>query len=230
MKKYILALAFILLIFNSFSQERVFSLQTIDFSRKGNFGPNLKNYTQFGMNIGVLFSNGNNYLPLKQGNASFIDFNFRYKRRLNNLLSTGFDIFYSGRSYELKQFAGKTFPDTISYFKEYLNASDLGSGIYLRINFNKKRGNYLGEFLDLGVSGAYVFSFTQSTIIKQDNKKIKSSARGFDFYEIFHYGIYCRLGSQKQAFIFKYRLSPLFKSSFNYPDLPPFGIGYEISF
>jgi len=230
MKKLILIIIISAISLFAFSQQTLFSLATKDFSRKGDFGPNLKHYVQFSVIIGPIFNDGSPSLKLQKGNASFVESNIRYKRRLNNYFATGFDIFLSARSYELEQYAGKAIPDTNTYLTEYLNSSDLGTAIYLRLNLNKRRGNYLGDFIDLGIAGSYVVRFSQNTTLKNGNKKISTTTKGFDFYERYFYSAYFRLGFQKQGFIFKYRLSPLFKNSFGIPDLPPMSIGYEISF
>jgi len=230
-------LIFILTIFtsiNSFGQTTLFSLKTIDFSKHEKWGPNQSNYSQFGVGYGFIVGSAEKYINIKDANATYITLNLRYKKKLNNVFAFGFDIFHNANTYQIKQINGKVFPDTLNHFKEYVNESDLGTGIFIRINFyhfnNSKRGNYLGNFIDLGISGSWVYSLYQSTTNKINMLKIKEITRGFDFFNKYYYSAFFRFGIDKTSIFLATRLSNLLKSTNTFPDLPPFSLGMEVSF
>src|SRR6185369_1637111 len=93
-----------------------------------------------------------------------------------------------------------------------------------------KRGNYLGYYFDLGIRGEWDHSIRH--IIKNklpDGSYARSSIKALPYVNRFNYHVVGRIGLNKILIYAAYRLSDLFKSKYDYPELPRLTTGIEIS-
>lgn len=105
-----------------------------------------------------------------------------------------------------------------------------GLGFYNRINFDPHRGNFLGSFLDIGIMGEWFFSIREVSKNKRtDGSIIKEVVKDSPNVNKLDAKAYARLGFSHISIFGTYRLTDLFKSFSNYPDLPRLVIGLDFA-
>jgi len=196
------------------------------------FGPNYRNFLHSFMAYGAVFGGTEGGgTAIRYGNSGDFLFGVRYKYRVSNFFSWGAEAYYRALFYSIKQDSTKTFPDTLINDKERLTFHNLSAGLYLRFNFERKRGNRVGNFLDLGGYGEWTFRLTQFTRNKlPDGKVVRTHITGLNYYNAFNYGAMARLGFNRLIFFASWRFSDLFKSSKNLPELPRLTVGVQVGF
>jgi hypothetical protein len=196
------------------------------------FGPNYRNFLHSFMAYGATFGGTEGGgTAIRYGNSGNFLFGLRYKYRVSNFFSWGADAYYSGLFYAIKQDSVKAFPDTLINDKERLTFHNLSIAPYLRFNLEKKRGNRVGNFIDLGAYGEWTFRLSQFTKNKlPDGRVVRATTTGLDYYNSFNYGAMARLGFNRWIFFASWRFSNLFKASKNLPELPRLIVGVQIGF
>lgn len=219
---------FLLLSLSVFSQEILLQQDVKADSIRPTRGPNLRNFTQgyIGFGFPVYTNEALNYT--KPGTS--IDFNFglRYKRRITNYLAAGLDLGITTAAYKIKQKSPKTVPDTVVNDKEKIQISSLVGSGYMRINVGR-RGNYIGNYLDLGAYAGWNFQKKHKTTNENEaGEKIRETTTKLKYVENFSYGLLARIGISRYALTASYRLSDIFKTSYAIPELPRLMVGVEV--
>jgi hypothetical protein len=210
------------------------------------FGPNLRHYAHFYAGIGLVAGPSENASSQVRYPASHeVVGGIRYKYKVGEVYALGLEVGTSLQIFKLRQKAAKQLPDTVLHDMEKLQFFNLGLGFYNRFNWDK-RGNYVGNFLDLGVYGNWMLS---SVHIHQDNIKggspsgvetIRIRESGLNYVEDFNYGFLARLGFNRYVFYGTYRLSDLFDNAyvyrngdfvktFKFAELPRYTLGFQLS-
>lgn len=194
------------------------------------WGPNYRHYIHFFLGIGAAVDPGSTGATIRQ--PHFVDdfqFGLRYKLKLANFLAVGTELAYSFNNFVLKQDSSKTLPVSTLFDRQRMTFHNAQLGLYLRINYGK-RGNSLGNYIDLGAYGEYVIRHVFITRMKNaDNTITRSKTRGMDYYNPLNYGGMLRIGFGKWAFYGQYRVSDLFYPSKNLPELPRITAGIQLS-
>jgi len=208
------------------------------------FGPNLKNYYHFYSGYGFVLGADSVGSEIIYGLSTDMVLGFRYKRKLSQAFSTGFDISYHATSFRLKQDSLKILPNDSLHNTEKLTFHNLSLGVYNRFNYGK-RGNYIGNFIDLGVRFEWPFSVVHFTKDKQkvanenNGGTVKTRTSGLIFTQPYYYSVYLRVGFTRYSITASYRLADLLINDpklyqqysngiSKYPELPPLIIGLEI--
>lgn len=202
-------------------------------------GPNRDRYKSTYTSFGLLFGPTNNHasdiLPYFSYN---VQSGARLKLKINKVLSWGLESYFDFKSFRIKQSDEKTFGgEAPSLHKKetfFVVAYDLA--IFTRINFDPKRGDFLGTYLDLGAYGGYNFLRRHKIVDTVNNQfgfeKGKYIASNLKYVEKFNYGVTARFGFGGMSVYFNYRLSNLFKPfrDINYVELPRFeaGISFDV--
>ncbi len=222
---------FIALLFasaNAFAQEILLEQNVKSDSIRPSRGPNLKNFSHFYIGLGFPLNTNEDVTYTKFGSSTAIDFGFRYKRKFTSFFATGFDLGIGSNTYNLSQDVPKTVPDTIINEKEKFRIFSVSPSAYLRFNFGR-RGNYVGNFLDLGAYGGWNMRKMHLTVNKNEqDEKVKVETTRLDYMENFSYGFLARAGSNRYVVTAKYRMSDIFKSSYSIPELPRLTVGVEV--
>jgi len=224
-------ITFVCILFSSitFSQEYVLQEKTTDFSDIGKEGPNLFKYTFWYFNSTYSFGDnkkGAELSPLALHNSNF---GTRLKLKLNKYLAFGLGLNFHSSTFPIKQNSDKIVPDTMIYKKQIIELRSPGAEAFIRINFNKRRGNMIGTFLDFGVLGEHnTFSTISNTYYKDAQKHIEK-IRKISFIEPFTGFAVVRFGHNFFSVTASYRLTALFKPSYNFPELPVYSVGLELS-
>ncbi|NVO21095.1 MAG: outer membrane beta-barrel protein [Bacteroidetes bacterium] len=225
--KSLLTLMIVCLSFFAFSQDIVLSQDVKSDSIRPTNGPNLKNYKHLYVGLGFpVFTNEEvNYL--KPGTSMVVDYGIRYKRRFNNTFALLADLSVNWASYKIKQDDGKSVPDTVVNDKAKFQINSLTPALFARINVGK-RGNYIGNYLDLGAYGNWNWKKSYKTVNKIDNNQVERNAiNRLSYIEPFAYGLMARIGIGRYAISARYRMSDLFKDGIH-PELPRLTLGLEL--
>lgn len=230
MKKFIL-LATILY----FSSAKIFS-QTVllseDRSRDSipeTFGPNLKNYAHIIIGYSFVFGESGKEFPVMGGSNEF-HVGVRVKRKVTPVYSFGYDIFYRAMEYYISQNADKKFPDTLTHKSQKFNFFSFGAGLYNRFNFDPNRGNFLGTYADIGITGEWDFTArTVTNDVLPDDEKIRVVAKHFDYVNYFSSRIFVRGGRSRLLVYGTFRITNHFKTSSEIPEAPRFTAGVELN-
>jgi len=222
---------FIVLLFvstHAFAQEILLEQNVKADSIRPSRGQNLKNFTHFYIGFGFPMHTNEDVTYTKFGSSISFDFGIRYKRKLTSFLASGFDLGIGVSTYNLSQDVPKTVPDSVSNDKEKFRISTLSPSVYLRFNVGR-RGNYVGNFLDLGAYGSWNMRKLHFTINKNEfDEKVRVETTRLGYMENLSYGFLARTGSNRYVVTAKYRMSDIFKSSYAIPELPRLTIGVEV--
>lgn len=200
---------------------------------KENYGPNLKHFMYTYISYGLVAgSSGKAGLPVKYGSAGEIVWGFRYKHKLSEIFSCGLGLNYSAQYYPLKQDSSKVYPTNVHHKKERYAFNNIGADLFARINFDKKRGNMVGTYLDLGGTLDWPFLLKHYTKVQNPSgsasKYTETTNTGLFYANPVNYGASIKFGYKSIAVYAKYRISDVFKASYGIPELPRFLFGIEL--
>lgn len=193
-------------------------------------GPNRKHYYHFYGSWGVMFgATENNRSAIKPLLSYHYNLGFRYKRKLSNFYSLGYELTLGNKNFRLADDGARTIPAEKHYDKEKINMYSFGIGVYNRFNFGK-RGNYIGKFLDIGAYGKWNYAsryfYKHET---SDDEKRKFSQYNPDYINPLQYGVFARIGFNNIVIFGRYRLSELIDTD-TYVDLPVYTAGVQFGF
>ncbi len=180
---------------------------------------------------------------VRYGFSHGVAIGYRYKKRLSNIFAIGLDGSYHFFKYDIKQNHKKIIPNIFNkeYDKEKYKTHSLSAEGFFRINIGR-RGNFVGNFLDIGYYGSWIFGFNhwykyeyKKTIKgKSENncETIISTEKNLNYVENLEYGLRVRMGLNRYILSASYRMSDLFNSQtdFEIPELPVLKIGLQIGF
>jgi len=194
-------------------------------------GPNSK---KFG-HIYLAFTNyvpfNNQGINVKSFGSMQYEFGRRYKRKLNNTFSVGYNLSFSTYDFNIKQDTAKEFPVSEKFDKEKIRLNALNLELYQRINFGK-RGNYMGIFMDVGVRGEWnVFN----KYITWDNQVPQAFGRTVkvvyiqpEFISRFSYSLVFRVGFNNVILQCSYSLADIIDQGKYTEDIEGFWIGLQV--
>lgn len=197
---------------------------------KPTFGMNRKHYRH--SFLGSHFFLGNSEGPsgkLRTGLSWAMEYGIRYKRRFNNVFSGGIEWSVKRLAYIPSDWGMAVLPYEEEIRKERLVLIQTGPGIYQRINFQKRRGDFIGRFLDLGVYGYW--NFSSRHVYSYDNardERVKVKTSRLSYIQPFDYGVLARLGFNNFVIRGSYRFSDHFKENSGMEEFPRFSLGLEL--
>lgn len=196
------------------------------------FGPNYRHFLHSFFGYGVILGGTEGGgTAIRYGSSTDINLGVRYKYKVNKFFSLGAEAYYRAAIYSIRQDTLKIFPDTVMNNRERLTFHNISFGSYLRFNLEKKRGNRVGNFIDLGGYGEWTFRLNQFTRNKlPDGRLIRSNITGLDYYKTFNYGVQARLGFNRWIIFSSWRFSDYFYPSKNLPELPRLTLGLQLGF
>jgi hypothetical protein len=197
--------------------------------KKEIYGQNLQNFVHLygglGFIVGPTEGKG---ADLVYGISMNPEIGGRYKLRITRNYSMGLNLSYNLYSYKINQKDGKFLPDTIMHKAERFLFSNLSLGYFNRFNIGRT-GNFIGKFIDIGVYCEWVHFSDHYFKDKLENGNVtRTHVSGLDYVQKIQYGVFANFGLTRYSIIVKYRLSNLFKSSYDYPELPRFTVGFLV--
>lgn len=162
-------------------------------------------------------------------------YNFRvgimYKRKINRWFSLGPLVQYSAERLVLRQHPGKLLPDNDLHSQEWFNLQGLATGIFLRFNYDVRRGNIYGFFSEIGISHVLIPKFTHVIRESVPNGPVTEVRTHNNPYTLPGYGeIFLKMGFYHVNIVARYRFTPLFKKEYQYPNPSPVKLGLELCF
>lgn len=234
MKKTILHIGFLFIcIFNTNAQEYlIHQFPALDTAEK-EYGANLANYDAmiygFGVHFGPTDSSGSNIYPQK---SLYFTYGGRHKYKITSAYNFGIDYFFEYRNFGIAQTSKKVFGSSLEHKKERYAQITFNIGLFNRFNLSK-RGNHLGKYIDIFVTGIYSFSnryYTYDKISGGGSKYVKQVYSKLEFANKFFAQVGLRYGISFLQFQAFYRPLNMFKKSdlYPFPELPRFGAGILI--
>jgi hypothetical protein len=241
MKKLMLLSLVYLLFSNAYSQKVLLYQNVKKDSVIPQWGLNRKNFICFYAGWGDFIGPKHDELEILYPNSMEITAGFVYKRRISNFYSFGVKYNFDFSNFRLKPNSIlshydttilKQYPGLKSYEhkKEKITFTNLSFTLFNRINFDKRRGDHLGHYLDIGAYGSYMFSVKHVTKDKINGNMIKTSTTKMDYPNEMIWGIYAGLGFNKVIIYYKYQMSDYFKKSSDMTELPHSLIGLQFMF
>jgi hypothetical protein len=231
----ILVLVFLLGIFVSFdcnAQKKVFEKKVDDELFNSEKGPNKKSFKHFYIQYS-LFPVDYDGAKINSLKSNSYGFGYRYKYKVSSFYSFGFDANYLMNNFNLTQKDKKRLPNPIQHKNEVLRTNNLSLEFYQRINIGKS-GNMLGLYFDFGGYAGVVFAPKHIYKDKDSDDDYNSKTtitkhKGLNYFEPFSYGLRSRFGYNKLSITAEHRLTRLVKNKFEYPKLPDWSIGIQLS-
>ncbi len=213
-------------------QGQAFELKVKPLSEKSSFGPNRLHFTHFFLGTAWI-------PPVSRAGDSQTGFSLgfrgglRYKIRLSRSLALVAEAGIAGQKFRMQPGFPLLPGDTLSFRRQSLSVTGFEGAFGLRIRLGQ-RGNYLGTYIDAGISATTPVSSVLSTTMPspesggsgiRSDMKIK---RRVDCIRPFLYAPYVRLGFNKLAVQVSWRPSAMTDQPANY-DMPALQIGIEFS-
>lgn len=188
-------------------------------------GANRKFFTSSYISAGSILgaSTADSSVPMATGKSWEFKYGISYKIRANNFYSVVFDIDYSRQA-----FYQEPLDEQNKYEKYILN--NAGLGLMNRFNFGK-RGNRVGNYLELGASGQYAFMVRKKVLTENEDKDAiyKSLKATFNApHEVNRLNYYAdaRLGFGHYIVYGRYLLSDILNEKANGGQLPAITVGF----
>ena len=198
------------------------------------FGPNLPHYVHWYTGIGFLMGPGTgDSLEVLPGFSYQAMIGFRYKRKITSWYSLGIDASYTNIRYRFEQDSSKNFPNRNLHEREVLVNNNLMGELFQRINYTK-RGNIIGNYVDMGVYANYGFAFRHRYVDKPEQptadgaEVVRVVNRRLNYVNPLNYGVRGRIGFSYWSIFGQYRLSNLLKENRGFGELPRLTIGIEV--
>lgn len=212
-----------LLLLKANAQTVVFEEQVDTNPDFSSFGPNKKNFMNYFIGFGFIVGPSEGIgSAIKYGASTDLQFGLSYKRKIFSFYAAGLEAYYHGNNFSLKQDLSKTLPNSNLNKNEVLRFYNIGLSFFNRINVGK-RGNVIGNFLDIGANAEFPFSVVHDVKNDGDNNTIvRTLTSHLDYINKYGLYLFTRIGSNRYAMRVSYRFSDLFKTneSYNFAELP----------
>ena len=216
------------------AQDLIFQKQPDSVPSHPNFGPNRRHfYHPFISSSLALPASATSIMNTAQPFTGQVTLGFRYKLKPARPIAIVSECGISRNFFRISQSAGKSFPD--SFIHEYQSIRILGlfGGAFLRFRLGQ-RGDYLGQYIDLGLTAqASIWNqlVTKDLVKSKDYKPYLAERTTVSLLKNIKpiaYRASVRIGFDRFSLTTSYRLSRLIYESF-VNDLPDLEIGIEIS-
>jgi hypothetical protein len=194
----------------------------------GNYGQNLKKFSHLFFRAGSVVSQGEGGLKIKYITSADFGLGIRNKYKLSAVYSMGWETMFEYTDYKFsKNKMDSLYFGTGSADRQRLDYSSFSLGYFNRFNFDPRRGNYMGKFLDLGINGQvhYVISHIRKYL---DGTTIIWTAKNPSYASRLNANAFMRFGFGRLSLFGTYRLTNAFKEKYNIPELPRIIAGLEI--
>jgi hypothetical protein len=235
--KKLLTLLFISFFFISFSlaqEDDIVEEESVSI-----FGPNNTHFMHPYIHLGFMSSpTEGEGGDINYGKSHDFTVGLKYKLRFTDVFAIGAALNYTYYVWNIKQVDTKLIPNSNIYNKQKILTNNLGFDLFFRLNVDK-RGNTVGNFIDLGAYGEWAYNNAEKYYMEYDEA---SDPTAFDSYvgirknlvfiEDLNYGVFAKFGYGKYVLFGKYRLSDMFtpeyKAAVADTELPRLLVGVEL--
>lgn len=230
MKRKLLLFGLLAVLINmSYSQKILFQEHLKDYSIPGTKGQGLKSYKHGYFGIGFILPLPDTTIAIMMPASYNYTLGLRLKRKITHTFSVGMDYNLNVSRFRFKQTADKVVPDTIMHKKQTNIFYAASAGVYGRITYGR-HGNYIGKYVDIGIKGDWYFAGRLSTTDKKDGQKSVNYTWGMKQFQPLNGHAFLRMGLNRYAIDFSYRLLSMYKPAYYVKELPPFSVGVEVGF
>lgn len=194
-------------------------------------GPNKAKYTHAFLSYGFIIGESvGDSSSIKYGNSSTFSVGFRSKYRLTKFYELGYEIAYLRTRYLPVQDSLKNLPDGELHDKEMLANNALEVLVFNRFKL-KNKDHSAGIFIDIGAYGNWNYRNVHYT---KNEDAIPGAGRTvvknyfLEYMNDYAYGLTARIGFNRFALDFRYRLSDVFDSKAKYGELPNMVIALQL--
>jgi hypothetical protein len=191
-------------------------------------GQNQKKFTYGIFKLGFVTPPSGKNAEVAYGSSVDIGFGVRKKYKIGAVYSLGWELGADYTDYKIRQNLSKAYVPGIIYESQRFDISTVSLGFYNRFNFDPHRGNFMGSFFDLGITGYYSYSFREIYKYDTNHGRATTEVGSLDYVNHFHSALIARLGYSRLSLWASYRITDFFKPAINYPELPPITAGIEI--
>jgi hypothetical protein len=186
------------------------------------FGRNRANFVGSFISFGSILgqSEGDSATGLRSGRSTSLSYGQYYKKKFSNTYSVLFTISYRLSRFEMEVVGKQKYNRLImnEVLGEFVN----------RFNFGK-RGNFIGNYLEIGASADYAYNNKSKIKTIPDDpdlpyKHQKMILSNLTYLEKLNYSGHVRVGMNKFVLFADYRLSDLINDTRTF-DLPPLIVG-----
>lgn len=233
MKKILSLMTLMALMFSVYTYaQEVLSHETPDYDDKYiSYGPDQKSFWHLYLGYGGFADKGEIGAEINTWKSTGFLLGMRYKRKLSNTFSLGYDLSMQNNHFNIKQNSDKMVPNTDLNDREKLIFNNLGLEIYFRVNLTS-REQKMGTYIDLGGYGNWSYRIrheTRNEASESDlHERMIVTNQKLKYTEPLHAGLRGRLGINRLALMAEYRLTNLFKTDYLFPELPKIQLSLQL--
>lgn len=190
-------------------------------------GPGKSKYNAQLMSFGFHTPIDGNELDIALGKSYYLGLGWRHKLGLSRFFELGIDHGMEWHSFRPSHPGNYLNDSSASYTKERLNLLSYQLSPFMRFHLTK-RGDSHGKYLDIApyVEGIFISRLNLWERGQDDfSKTDKTSYRSLNFINPWNYGLCIHLGANVFQIFGKYRLSSLYKTPDDFPQLPRLTVG-----
>lgn len=166
---------------------------------------------------------------IKTLSSAGIEYGYRYKRKISHHYSGGYELAFRRLNYFPKDWQMASLNGDEPLRRERMVLLQTGLGLYQRINWQKRRGDFIGRFFDLGVYANWTFASRHVYTFKQPaGEQVKVKKSRLDYVQPFDYGVLGRIGFGNFVLKTTYRFSNHFKEDSGLEEFPRLTLGFEL--
>jgi hypothetical protein len=241
MKQIILTLFVLAIASNASAQQPILSMNVEEMENNvydSDFGPNRRRYNHpyvgFGVTYDIYEPGFADNVAMGLPNRSFMfSSGYTSKLKLSRIFALGFDYSLNAKNISVTQIGQiSQINDVNTFNREKFSFFNLGTAPWLRINFDRKRGDILGKYIDLGGYANWHFAHRHRLKHKSGHwtgrsNKIQTNYKP-DYVNNYEYGVVFKIGLGNFIFYNQIRLSK--QLNLNGIDLPRFTSGMMLAF
>ncbi len=193
-----------------------------------NKGPNQKKFVQGIIKVGMITPPDQDDANIKFGNSFNLGIGVRKKFKVSPVYSLGWQLELEYTDYKFKKDPAILSPVGSTIDTRRFDVSSLSLGFFNRFNFDPSRGNILGTYLDLGITGSLAYSMKEVYKYSTGYGNAVSKIGNLDYVNIIQSEVFAKIGYNKISVWAKYRFTDLFKASFVVQELPRMAVGIEL--
>lgn len=216
--------------FHASTQEYLLSIEQAVDSLEPKRGKNRAHYTHPYIGYGFILGPADQGAATVAGSSREFVYGIRYKRKLSNVFSAGYDLLYKFQAYRLVQDSSKRIPSPLLNDRERMIFHHATAMLYFRTNFKALRGDKMGKFFDLGAYGDYIFAhvlFQKNELSNGVISRNRTTRHGY--FNRINYGAMMRVGGDRLSIYGTYRLSDIFYPSLQMPEMSRLTIGIQLN-
>lgn len=138
--------------------------------------------------------------------SSSYTFGVRSIFKISQYIATGLDLNFDRTRFSIDQDSENDLIDTIKTTKHNIYFFSIAPSLFLRFNFDRRRGSYIGHFVDLGYRGGVNF-WAQRMITGKFNSgtKYRLLYKQFENLSPYQHAFYIRFGINNLSIIMQYQ-------------------------